>query len=48
LRGVLESEFAENLNKPMIELMNGRKEGLVVVNDKKMKKTSMRLRLSLK
>jgi len=48
LRGVLESEFAENLTKPMNELMNGRKEGLVVVNDKKMKKTSMRLRLSLK
>jgi hypothetical protein len=38
----------ENLDKRMIDLMDGRKEGLVVVNDKKMKKTSMRLRLSLK
>lgn len=48
LCGVFEFEFVENLNKFMIEFMNGCKEGLVVVNDKKMKKTLMRLRLLLK
>ena len=47
LRGVLEAEFAENLPKKMIELMDGQREGLIIVNDKKLKKTSMRLRLRL-
>ena len=46
LRGVLESEFAENLTKRMIDLMEGQSEGLLMVNDKKLKKASMRLRLS--
>lgn len=47
LRGVLESEFADNLGKRMVDLMDGKTDGLVIINDKKLKKTSMRIRLSL-
>ena len=47
LRGVLEDQFVDNLTASMVDLMGGRTEGLVVVNDKKMKKTSMRVRVSL-
>lgn len=46
LRGVLESEFADNLKKRMINLMDGQADGLLIVNDKKLKKASMRVRLS--
>jgi ubiquitin-activating enzyme E1 C len=47
LRGVLESEFKENLTERMSSLMGNRTDGLIIVNDKKRKK-SMRVRLSLK
>jgi ubiquitin-activating enzyme E1 C len=47
LRGVLESEFKENLTERMSSLMGNRTDGLIIVNDKK-RKNSMRVRLSLK
>ena len=47
LRGVLESEFKENLTERMSSLMGNRTGGLIIVNDKKLKKSSMRVRLSL-
>jgi len=47
IRGILEAEFADNLNRRMYDLMDERTEGLLIINDKKLKRTAMRVRLSL-
>jgi len=48
MRGILEPEFADNLKRRMYDLMENRTEGLVIINDKKLKRTAMRVRLLLK
>ena len=47
IRGILEAEFADNLTRRMYDLMDERTEGLLIINDKKLKRTAMRVRLSL-